>query len=334
VTTIQKWTGRESRALREAERMSIREFAAHLGVSDRAVSKWEAGGENITPRPDSQAMLDTELKKAPEDARARFKLFLGIGSAAAPGQMDSAANSEEYGTPAATPGKDDGYTRWITHPIDGKTMALIDAGSFPSGPNNQPVWLPAFYIDIYPTTNKDYAEFTAQTGHGTPSHWSGGTYPQGLDKHPVVNVTYHDALSYAFWAEKALPSALEWEKSARGPGGNIFPWGSQETPAKCNVRQTGAGSTTPVDRYHSGVSHYDVYDLAGNVWEWCGTETDPGRFVLKGSAFTSPLGMAAGAAMNDASATMLDDDTGFRCVSTVEAVRNLLRTPGGDDRPV
>lgn len=44
MTTVRKWSGRETRALREAKRMSVREFAAHLGVSDRAVSKWEAGG--------------------------------------------------------------------------------------------------------------------------------------------------------------------------------------------------------------------------------------------------------------------------------------------------
>jgi formylglycine-generating enzyme required for sulfatase activity len=63
------------------------------------------------------------------------------------------------------------------------------------------------------------------------------------------------------------------------------------------------------------MSPYGVYDLSGNLWEWCRTETEPGRFVLKGSAFTSPFEAAAASATNDASAEMLDDDTGFRCVS-------------------
>lgn len=71
----------------------------------------------------------------------------------------------------------------------------------------------------------------------------------------------------------------------------------------------------PVDRYLSGASSYDVYDLCGNVWEWCSTETTAGRYELKGGAFTSAFSRCAPANFNDADATMSDDDTGFRCVS-------------------
>jgi len=96
-------------------------------------------------------------------------------------------------------------------------------------------------MDVYPATNRDYAAFVRATGHTPPSHGDYG-FPHGLDRHPVVNVTYRDAESYAAWAGKTLPSAQEWE-AARGPGGNIYPWGNQETPAKCNVRQTGVRSS-------------------------------------------------------------------------------------------
>lgn len=74
------------------------------------------------------------------------------------------------------------------------------------------------------------------------------------------------------------------------------------------------GHTTPVDRYQSGVSPYGVYDMCGNTWEWCATETRAGRHELKGSAFTSPFTRATPSLVNDASAAMSDNDTGFRCV--------------------
>jgi transcriptional regulator with XRE-family HTH domain len=74
VTTVQKWTGRETRALREALRMSGREFAARLGITERTVAKWERPGQiKTTLRPNSQAMLDTMLANAPQDARTRFE---------------------------------------------------------------------------------------------------------------------------------------------------------------------------------------------------------------------------------------------------------------------
>lgn len=72
------WTGRDVRALRQARRMSVREFAAHLGVSDRMVSKWEAAGTGIRPRPVNQAALDTSLLRADPYTRARFQQFRAV----------------------------------------------------------------------------------------------------------------------------------------------------------------------------------------------------------------------------------------------------------------
>ncbi|WP_433347811.1 DUF5919 domain-containing protein [Micromonospora sp. CA-111912] len=78
MTTVQRWTGRETRALRHALRMSIRDFAAHLGVAERTVSKWEAGQEAVCPRPEMQAALDTALGKANEEVRSRFVSTAGV----------------------------------------------------------------------------------------------------------------------------------------------------------------------------------------------------------------------------------------------------------------
>jgi transcriptional regulator with XRE-family HTH domain len=69
---VVKWTGLEVRLLRQAMRMTVRDFAAYLGVSDRMVSKWEAGGTGLVPRPVNQAALDTCLDRASGDVRARF----------------------------------------------------------------------------------------------------------------------------------------------------------------------------------------------------------------------------------------------------------------------
>lgn len=86
MTTVQRWSGQESRTLRQALRMSIRDFAAHLGVAERTVSKWEAGGAGVTPRPEMQSALDTTFGKAPVEARDRFTAAL---RAAAPFPTDT-----------------------------------------------------------------------------------------------------------------------------------------------------------------------------------------------------------------------------------------------------
>lgn len=72
MATVRRWSGAEARALRTALRFSVRGFAAHLGIAPRTVSKWEAGGASTFPLPDTQAMLDTVLSRADEDAQQRL----------------------------------------------------------------------------------------------------------------------------------------------------------------------------------------------------------------------------------------------------------------------
>ncbi|MBM9435155.1 hypothetical protein JT723_04740 [Streptomyces bryophytorum] len=76
--------------------MSIRDFAAHLGVSDRVISKWEAGGEDYTPRPDSQAVLDTALARSSDESRARFSEALGRPAVAAPNAAHIRVESHKF----------------------------------------------------------------------------------------------------------------------------------------------------------------------------------------------------------------------------------------------
>ena len=95
VTVVGRWTGLESRALREAMRMNFREFGAHLGVSPRMVLRWEAGGVDICPRPASQELFDTCLRLAPPDARQRFTATLeALLEALTTLEIDRAASSD------------------------------------------------------------------------------------------------------------------------------------------------------------------------------------------------------------------------------------------------
>jgi transcriptional regulator with XRE-family HTH domain len=83
VAAPERWTGHEARLLRMALRLSLRAFAARLGVAERTVSKWESAGRSTTPWPESQSILDTALAQASEDARARFAQFVDVGAAEA-----------------------------------------------------------------------------------------------------------------------------------------------------------------------------------------------------------------------------------------------------------
>jgi transcriptional regulator with XRE-family HTH domain len=83
MAAVQKWSGREARALREAQRMTIRTFAAYLGVNERTITKWEAGGTAHIPRPELQAALDTALSGASAEVRQRFMQAFDSGEAKA-----------------------------------------------------------------------------------------------------------------------------------------------------------------------------------------------------------------------------------------------------------
>ena len=178
-------------------------------------------------------------------------------------------------------------------PPDG--MVLIPAGEFEMGSDDaeaaadeQPVhtvYLNAFYMDKYEVTVGEYKRFVQETGHRAPPAWVSQYSP--MDEHPIVGVSWHDAMAYAQWAGKRLPTEAEWEKAARGGlSGQTYPWGdAAPNSAQCNfadkhtdydwsdrTADDGYEYTAPVGRYPA--NGYGLYDMGGNVWEWCLDEYD------------------------------------------------------------
>jgi formylglycine-generating enzyme required for sulfatase activity len=158
-----------------------------------------------------------------------------------------------------------------------------------------------FFVARTPVTNAEYARFVAVTGHKPPEHWKGKIPPDELRDHPVVYVSWHDAVAYAEWAGVRLLTEQEWEKAARGIDGRIYPWGDEFDPARCNTNESDIGTTTPVGRYSpDGDSPCGCADMAGNVWEWTGSESRPGSGlrVLRGGSFIYDEGVARCAVRN------------------------------------
>ncbi len=210
---------------------------------------------------------------------------------------------------------------WEAEFIGGHIMVYIPAGEFPMGsdeglPNEKPVhkvFLDGYWLGKFPVTVGQFKKFVEETGYVTDAekgmgswqfwegdwtvrldgNWKNPYFEQGED-HPVVSVSWNDAVAYCRWLSQKtgldfkLPTAAQWEKGARGTDGRKFPWGNEKPDGtKANyadihywykykeARQPdknindGYTETSPVGSYPKGSSPYDLLDMAGNVWEWC-----------------------------------------------------------------
>ena len=258
--------------------------------------------------------------------------------------MANEPTTEPIRTPKSRPGT------WVE-----PELIFIRAGRFTMGsdktrdpqafdrelPQHQ-VYVGNFYIAKYPVTNAEYKRFVDTTGHREPYHWQSEDHElfRGADQ-PVVCVNWRDANAYCQWLSRMtgksyrLPTEAEWEKAARGPDRQIYPWGNQWDAKRCNTPEGGPARTTPVAQYSpQGDSPYGVADMAGNVWEWTrslygGYPYDPkdgredpvasGARTLRGGSWLTPPRGARVSFRGDSLPDDFLDLIGFRvCVAAQE----------------
>ena len=166
---------------------------------------------------------------------------------------------------------------------DGAEMVWIEGGTFEMGSNNSrddekpvhTVTVNGFYMDAHEVTNAQYRKFIQATGHtehAEPNNWNDSEFNQPTQ--PVVGVRWYDAMAYAQWAGKRLPTEAEWEYAARGGlKRKTYPWGDDAPDAGETYRANysnkadGYQYTAPVKSFAK--NGYGLYDMAGNVYEWC-----------------------------------------------------------------
>jgi formylglycine-generating enzyme required for sulfatase activity len=238
-------------------------------------------------------------------------------------------------------------------------MVLIPKGKFLYGEANEEEDIDYdYYIDVFPVTNKQYKEFVDEKkrlvpyrkeGWAEPYNWDRRSrkYHEGTSDHPVVLVSYKDAVDFCKWRTKKegedfkLPTEEEWEKAARGVDGRMYPWGNDFDFKRINCADNHVGKvlkdydewvkefesgfyednkkevlTTECGRFTGGVSPYGCFDMAGNVWEWTDSSYEDKKTekVMRGGSWVNLYDDCRCTDRNGFISNDMISILGFRCV--------------------
>ena len=227
-------------------------------------------------------------------------------------------------------------------------MIFIEGGSFLMGNDEvreqapeEEVFVGPFWMDVYPVTVEQYAKYLEATGAPEPRFWH-DTNCNGANQ-PVTGVSWEEALAYARWAGKSLPTEAQWEFAARGQANRKYPWGDlPPDTTRANFRDY-LGMPSIVTMHDDGHSPDGFYDLAGNVHEWTADPFAPydalrrnpegarhiPRKAVRGGAWDSPAEELVASFRKGLFPEVREKNVGFRCV--IVHARLQAATPDGDE---